>query len=73
MTRHPRPSAVSRVRYSSGPRVRQFVASAVLVPSMLPSWTHEDTSVHAQGRDRSPEERRAQHFNSSGDEASFTS
>ncbi|KAL0159592.1 hypothetical protein M9458_043317, partial [Cirrhinus mrigala] len=38
-----------------------------------PSWTHEDTSVHARGRDRSPEERRARHFNSGGDEASFTS
>ncbi|KAI2668031.1 GTPase IMAP family member 4 [Labeo rohita] len=38
-----------------------------------PSWTHEDTSVHARGRDRSLEERRARHFNSGGDEASFTS
>ncbi len=28
----------------------------------LPSWTHEDTSVHARGRDRSPEERRTQHI-----------
>ncbi len=27
-------------------------------PSTLPSWTHEDTSVHARERDRSPEERR---------------
>ncbi len=38
-------------------------AGAVLVQtagsSTLPSWTHdEDTSVHAQERDRSPEERR---------------
>ncbi|KAL0153147.1 hypothetical protein M9458_051543, partial [Cirrhinus mrigala] len=41
--------------------------------STHPSWTHEDTSVHARGRDRSPEERRARHFNSGGDEASFTS
>lgn len=24
---------------------------------MHPSWTHDDTIVHAQGRDRSPEER----------------
>ncbi|KAL0152371.1 hypothetical protein M9458_052094, partial [Cirrhinus mrigala] len=42
-------------------------------PSTLPFWTHEDTSVHARGRDRSPEERRARHFNSGGDEALFTS
>ncbi len=27
-------------------------------PSTLPSWTHEDTSLHARERDRSPEERR---------------
>ncbi|KAL0185352.1 hypothetical protein M9458_021049, partial [Cirrhinus mrigala] len=40
---------------------------------MLPSWTHEDTTMHARERDRSPEERRARHFNSSGDEASFAS
>ncbi len=31
-------------------------------PSTLPSWTHGDTSVHARGRDRSPEERRARHI-----------
>ncbi|KAL0148866.1 hypothetical protein M9458_055875, partial [Cirrhinus mrigala] len=49
------------------------IISAALDPSTLPSWTHEDTSVHARGRDRSSEERRAQHFNSGGDEASFTS
>ncbi len=30
--------------------------------STLPSWTHEDTSVHARGRDRSPEERRTRHI-----------
>ncbi len=35
---------------------------AVLVPQPLPSWTHEDTSVHARGRDRSPEERRTRHI-----------
>ncbi|KAI2662036.1 Titin [Labeo rohita] len=32
--------------------------------------TGADTSVHALGRDRSPEERRAQHFNHAGDDAS---
>ncbi len=41
--------------------------------STLPSWTHEDTSVHARGRDRSLEERRARHINSGGDEALFGS
>ncbi len=60
--RHPGPSAVSRVRSSSGPRVRQLAPSAAPVPSTLPSWTHEDTSVHARGRDRSPEERRTRHI-----------
>ncbi len=30
--------------------------------STLPSWTDEDTSVHARGRDRSPEERRTRHI-----------
>ncbi len=43
--RHPGPSAVSRGVRSSH--------------STLPSWTHEDTSVHARGRDRSLEERRS--------------
>ncbi len=38
------------------------VMGAALALSTLPSWTHEDTSVHARGRDRSPEERRAQHI-----------
>ncbi len=60
--RHPGPSAVSRVRSSSGPRVRQLEPSAASIPSTLPSWTHEDTSVHARGRDRSPEERRTRHI-----------
>ncbi len=60
--RHPGPSAVSRVRSSSGPRVRQLAPSAASIPSTLPSWTHEDTSVHARGRDRSPEERRTRHI-----------
>ncbi len=60
--RHPGPTAVSRVRSSSGPRVRQLAPSAAPDPSTLPSWTHEDTSVHARGRDRSPEERRNRHI-----------
>ncbi len=34
-------------------------------PPTLPSWTHEDTSVHARGRDWSPEERRARHLKGS--------
>ncbi len=38
------------------------VTGAALAPSTLPSWTHEDTSVHARGRDRSPEERRTRHI-----------
>ncbi len=38
------------------------LAGAVLVPQRFPSWTHEDTSVHARGRDRSPEERRTRHI-----------
>ncbi len=49
-----------------GPRpdrgVRQLAPSAAPDPSTLPSWTHEDTSVHARGRDRSPEERRNRHI-----------
>ncbi len=49
------------------------VTGAALAPSTLPSWTHEDTSVHARGRDRSAEERRARHINSGGDEALFGS
>ncbi len=60
--RHPRPPAVSRVRSSSGPRVRQLAPSAASIPSTLPSWTHEDTSVHARGRDRSLEKRRTRHI-----------
>ncbi len=42
-------------------------------PSTLPSWTHEVTSLHARGRDRSHEERRARYLNSGGDEAPFGS
>ncbi len=38
------------------------VTGAALALSTLPSWTHEDTSVHARGRDRSPEERRTRHI-----------
>ncbi len=38
------------------------VTGAALALSTLPSWTHEDTSVHAQERDRSPEERRTRHI-----------
>ncbi|KAL0166218.1 hypothetical protein M9458_038062, partial [Cirrhinus mrigala] len=65
-----RPGILARSRLTCAVHL---VTSAVLDPSTLPSWTHEDTSVHARGRDRSPEERRARHFNSGGDEASFTS
>ncbi len=41
-------------------------------PSTLPSWTHEDTSVHARKR---PVSRGEEHsaYNSGGDEAPFTS
>ncbi len=46
------------MRISSGQRVRQLWRP----PSTLPSWTHEDTSVHAQGRDQPPEERCARHI-----------
>ncbi len=49
-------------RLAGAVRVRQLAPSAAPVPSTLPSWTHEDTSVHAQGRDRSPEERRTRHI-----------
>ncbi len=38
------------------------VTGAALALSTLPSWTHEDTSVHARGRDRSPEERCTRHI-----------
>ncbi len=38
------------------------LTGAALDPSTLPSWTHEDTSVHARGRDRSPEERHTRHI-----------
>ncbi len=41
---------------------RQPCTGAAVAPSTLPSWTHEDTSVHARGRDRSPEERRTRHI-----------
>ncbi len=52
---------------------RQPCTGAAATPSTHPSWTHEDTSVHARGRDRSPEERRKPAYNSGGDEAPFTS
>ncbi len=41
---------------------RQPCTGAAAAPSTHPSWTHEDTSVHARGRDRSPEERRNRHI-----------
>ncbi len=41
---------------------RQPCTGAAVAPSTLPSWTHEDTSVHARGRDQSPEERRTRHI-----------
>ncbi len=44
---------------TAGPAARAFGGPD---PSTLPSWTHEDTSVHARGRDRSPEERRNRHI-----------
>ncbi|KAL0149689.1 hypothetical protein M9458_054972 [Cirrhinus mrigala] len=73
-SRQPQPTAAISMRFTSGPRVRQLVHPiGGARPFTHPSWTHEDTSVHARGRDWSPEERRARHFNSGGDEASFTS
>ncbi len=39
-----------------------LAALAAWYPSTLPSWTHEDTSVHARERDRSPEKRRPRHL-----------
>ncbi len=67
--RHPGPTAVSRVRISSGQRVRQLWWRGLPLcslpgPTRTPGCmhgeeTHKDTSVHARGRDRSPEERRA--------------
>ncbi len=57
---HPGPTAISRVRLrldckSGGSRLWGHGN-----PSTLPSWTHEDISVHARERDRSLEERRLQ-------------
>ncbi len=49
---------VSRI---AGAFLGQTAGPAALVvwnPSTLLSWTHEDTSVHARQRDRSPEEKR---------------
>ncbi|KAL0173513.1 hypothetical protein M9458_029481, partial [Cirrhinus mrigala] len=66
-----RPSILARSRLGA---VHVWTAGpAALNPSTHPSWTHKDPSVHAQGRDQSPKERRVRHFNSGGDEASFTS
>ncbi len=50
--RHPGlPTAVSRVRFRSGLRVRQaHVSGSTEIPLQLPSWTHEDTSMHARER-----------------------
>ncbi|KAL0197664.1 hypothetical protein M9458_006204, partial [Cirrhinus mrigala] len=45
---------------------RSRLTSAALVPSTDPPWTHEDTRMHARGRDQSLEERRVRHFNSGG-------
>ncbi len=56
--RHPGPSAVSRVRSSY---------------STLPSWTHEDTSVHARGKRPVSRGEAQPAYNSGGDEAPFTS
>lgn len=62
-----------RVRFPSGSRVRQLTSWWRGSPSTHPSWTHEDTSVHARGRDRSPEERRVGLLNSGGNEAPLPS
>ncbi len=56
--RHPGPSAVSRVRSSY---------------STLPSWTHEDTSVHARGKRPVSRGEAQPAYNSGGDEAPFPS
>ncbi len=56
--RHPGPTAVSRVRFRLDCGSGGSCFWRHENPSTLPSWTHEDTSVHARERDRSPEERR---------------
>ncbi len=53
--RHPGLTAVSRVRFRLDCRSGGSCIWRHGNPSTLPSWTHEDTSVH--GKDRSPEER----------------
>ncbi len=56
--RHPGPTSVSRMRFRLDCRSGGSHLWRHGNPSTLPSWTHEDTSVHARERDRSPEERR---------------
>ncbi len=59
----PKGKIVSEINRGSGVLVfRQLTALAARDPSTLPSWTHEDTSVHAQERDRSLVERRTRHL-----------
>ncbi len=70
--RHPGPSASRGCGSSSGPRVRQLAPSAASIPSTLPSWTHEDTSVHAE-EETGLQRRGALGIYSGGDEAPFTS
>ncbi len=48
---------VSRIAGVVLVRAAGLAALATWYTSTLPSWTHEDTSVHARERDRSPEER----------------
>ncbi len=48
---------VSRI---AGAALVRTAGLAAWYTSTFPSWTHEDTSVHARERDRSPEERRPQ-------------
>ncbi len=43
-------------------RSGMLTALAAWDPSTLPSWIHEDASVHARGGDRSLEERRPRHL-----------
>ncbi|KAL0181819.1 hypothetical protein M9458_024225, partial [Cirrhinus mrigala] len=69
-----RPGILARSHFTGAVHVRTVGPAAhhfgSARPSTHPSWTHEDTSVHARGTDRSPEERRARHFNSGGDDTS---
>ncbi len=52
---------------------RQPCTGAAAAPSTHPSWTHEDTSVHARGKRPVPRGEAHSAYNSGGDEAPFTS